>query len=249
MPNKSPITSLNDYRPVALTPVIMKCIERLVLQHIKDHLPPDFDPYQFAYRANRSTEDAISVALHSALNHLEKQQSNVQMLFVDYSSAFNTIIPDRLITKLDTLGLPPLTCAWIKDFLTNRPKTVRLGPHLSSTRTLSIGSPQGCVLSPLLYCLYTHDCSPAHNDKLIVKFADDTTVVGLISKGEEAAHREEVLKLAAWCTENNLALNTKKTTEIIVDIRKHSTQPPFTSMVSVWRGSTPSGYLVFSSLP
>ncbi|XP_072769512.1 uncharacterized protein [Nerophis lumbriciformis] len=204
VPKKSPITSLNDYRPVALTPVIMKCFERLVLQHIKDHIPPDFDPHQFAYRANRSTEDAIAVALHSALNHLEQQQSYVRMLSVDYSSAFNTIIPDRLCNKLDTLGLPPLTNAWIRDFLTDRPQNVRLGPHLSSSRTLSIGSPQGCVLSPLLYCLYTHDCSPAHSDNLTVKFADDTTVVGLISRGDEAAYREEVLKLTAWSSENNL---------------------------------------------
>ncbi len=81
------------------------------------------------------------------------------------------------------------------------------------------------MLSPLLYCLYTHDCSPAHNANLIVKFADDNTVVELISKGDEAAYREEVLKLAAWCTENNFALNTKKTTQIIVDFRKHRTGP------------------------
>uniref|UniRef100_A0A669EVJ8 Reverse transcriptase domain-containing protein n=1 Tax=Oreochromis niloticus TaxID=8128 RepID=A0A669EVJ8_ORENI len=80
-----------------------------------------------------------------------------------------------------------------------------------------------CVLSPLLYSLYTHDCSPAHNNTLIIKFADDTTVVGLISKGDEAEYREEVLKLAAWCSENNLALNTKKTKELIVDFRRHST--------------------------
>uniref|UniRef100_A0A8C6PWZ8 Smoothelin b n=1 Tax=Nothobranchius furzeri TaxID=105023 RepID=A0A8C6PWZ8_NOTFU len=145
------------------------------------------------------------------------------MLFVDYSSAFNTIIPDILINKLVTLGLPPLTCAWIKDFLTNRPQTVRLGPHLFSTRTLSTGSPQGCVLSTLLYSLYTHDCSPTHNNTLIIKFADDTTVVGLISKGDEAEYREEVLKLAAWCSEHNLSLNTKKTKELIVDFRRHST--------------------------
>ncbi|KAK0138091.1 putative RNA-directed DNA polymerase from transposon BS [Merluccius polli] len=52
-----------------------------------------------------------------------------------------------------------------------------------------------------------------------------TTVVGLIPKGDKAAYREEVLKLAAWCSENNLALNTKKTKEIIVDFRKHSTDP------------------------
>ena len=225
VPMKSPFTSLNDYRPVALTPVITKCFERLVLHHIKDHLPPDFDPYQFPYRANRSTEDAITIALHSALNHLEQQQSYVRMLFVDYSSAFNTIIPNILITKLITIGLAPLTCAWIKDFLSNRPQSVRLGPHLSSTRTLSTGSPQGCVLSPLLYCLYTNDCSLTHNNNLIVKFADDTTVAGLISKGDEAAYREEVLKLTAWCSENNLALNTGKTKEIIVDFRKHNTDP------------------------
>ncbi len=223
VPKKSPTTSPNDYRPVALTPVIMKCFERLVLQHIKDYLLPDFDPYQFAYRANRSTEDAIAVALHSVLSHLEQQQSYVRLLFVDYSSAFNTIIPDILITKLDTLGLPPLTCAWIKDFLTNRPQSVRLGPHVSSTRTLSTGSPQGCVLSPLLYCLYTHDCRPTHDNNLIVKFADDAIVVGLITGGDETAYREEVQKLAAWCSGNNLTLNTKKTKEIIVNFRRLST--------------------------
>lgn len=67
---KSPITSLNDYRPVALTLVIMKCFERLVFQHIKDYLPLEFDPHQFAYCVNRSTENTISVALHSALSNL-----------------------------------------------------------------------------------------------------------------------------------------------------------------------------------
>lgn len=161
------------------------------------------------------------------LRHLEQQQSYARMLFVDYSSAFNTIIPDILITKLVTLGLPTLTCTWIKDFLTNRPQSVRLGPHLSSTRTLSTGSPQGCVLSPLLYCLYTYDCSPVHGDNMIVKFADDTTVVGLISDGDETAYRGEVQRLTTWCSVNNLTLNTTKTKEIIVDFRrKKSDHPP-----------------------
>ena len=225
VPKTSAIPSLNDYRPVALTPVIMKCFEKLVLQHIKDCLPPHLDPQQFAYRANRSTEDAVAVALHSAVNHLEQQQSYVRMLFVDYSSAFNTILPDRLIIKLGSLGLPPLTCAWINNFLTDRPQAVRVGPHLSSTRTLSIGSPQGCVLSPVLFCLYTHDCRPIHNHNRIIKYADDTAVVGLISRGDEAAYREEVLKLADWCSENNLTLNTKKTNELIIDFRRHSPEP------------------------
>ncbi|KAI3365752.1 hypothetical protein L3Q82_000762 [Scortum barcoo] len=71
VPKKSAVTCLNDYRPVALTPVIMKCFERIVLKHIKDIIPAGLDQYQFAYRENRSTEDAVSIALHTALTHLQ----------------------------------------------------------------------------------------------------------------------------------------------------------------------------------
>uniref|UniRef100_A0A3B3BNL8 Reverse transcriptase domain-containing protein n=1 Tax=Oryzias melastigma TaxID=30732 RepID=A0A3B3BNL8_ORYME len=115
-----------------------------------------------------------------------------------------------------------LTCHWIKDFLTNRPQQVKLGPHLSSTLQLSTGSPQGCVLSPLLFSLYTSDCPASHTSNAIFKFADDTTVVGLISNGDETAYRAEISNLAKWCSENNLSLNVQKTKEIILDFRRHS---------------------------
>ncbi|KAK0152183.1 RNA-directed DNA polymerase from mobile element jockey [Merluccius polli] len=208
VPKKTPTSNLNDYCPISLTPTITKCLEQL-----------------FAYRANRSTEDAIAIALHTALSHLEHRESYIRMLFIDFSSAFNTIIPDILVSKLSDLGLPPLICSWIKDFLTNQAQTVKLGPHLSSTQTLNTGSPQGCVLSPLLYNLYTSDCRPAHSSNTIVKFADDTTVVGLISGGDESAYREEIVQLSVWFAVNNLALNTTKTKEIILDFRKHKTDP------------------------
>ncbi|KAL0148289.1 hypothetical protein M9458_056435, partial [Cirrhinus mrigala] len=96
VPKKSSPSCFNDYRPVALTPILMKCFERLVMQHIKSVLPPSLDPFQFVYRPNRSTDDAISTALHSALTHLDKKDSYVRMLFIDFSSAFNTIIPQQL---------------------------------------------------------------------------------------------------------------------------------------------------------
>ena len=81
--------------PVALTPITMKCFEKLVRTHIISSMPPRLDPHQFAYRANRSTEDAITTALHSTLSHVY-----VRMFFVDFSSAFNTIHPDRLVFNL-----------------------------------------------------------------------------------------------------------------------------------------------------
>ena len=226
LPKKRHITGLNDYRPVALTPVVMKCFEKLVRGHITSLLPRGFDPHQFAYRANRSTEDAVATALHAALSHLEQPGSYVRMLFVDFSSAFNTILPHRLVDILGDLGFPHNTCMWIKSFLTGRSQRVRVGRHTSTSLSLGTGSPQGCVLSPLLYTLYTHTCTPAHRSNTIVKFADDTTVVGLISKGDESAYRDEVVQLSEWCGENNLLLNTAKTQELVVDFRRRKTDIP-----------------------
>ena len=85
------------------------------------------------------------------------------MLFIDFSSAFNTIIPSKLITKLSELGINTSLCNWILDFLTNRPQSVRLDNHTSSTITLNTGVPQGCVLSPFLHSLFTYDCTPVHS--------------------------------------------------------------------------------------
>ncbi len=71
IPKKNKITCLNDWRPVALTPIFSKCFERLIRDHICSVLPASLDPLQFAYRSNHSTDDAIAFTLHTALSHLE----------------------------------------------------------------------------------------------------------------------------------------------------------------------------------
>ncbi|KAK3508050.1 hypothetical protein QTP70_011707 [Hemibagrus guttatus] len=142
------------------------------------------------------------------------------MLFIDYSSAFNTVIPYKLTHKLFALGLHPSLCDWLLDFLTGRPQSVRIGNRTSATITTNIGTPQRCVLSPILYTLFTHDCIASHKDNIILKFADDTAVIGWITGGDEAAYRREVASLVTWCEDNNLTLNTDKTKEMIVDMRK-----------------------------
>ncbi len=183
---------MNDRRPVALTPIFSKCFEKHVREHICSVLHASLDPLQFAYRSNRSTDDAIAFTLHTALSHLENKNTYVRMLFVDYSLAFNTIVPATLVAKLQTLGLNRSLCSWILDFLTGRSQVVRMGNNTSSPLTLNTGAPQGCVLSPLLYSLYTHDCTATHSSNVIVKFANDTTVIGLITDNDETAYREEV---------------------------------------------------------
>ena len=72
VPKEAKVTCLNDYLPVALMLVAMKCFESLVMAHINIIIPETLDPHQFAYCPNRSTDDAISIALHTALSHLDK---------------------------------------------------------------------------------------------------------------------------------------------------------------------------------
>ncbi|KAI4902937.1 hypothetical protein NFI96_005134 [Prochilodus magdalenae] len=172
IPKKSIITCMKDHCPITPTPIVMKCFEKLILSHIKRSLPSTLDPHQFAYRTNRSTDDAVSLAIHTALNHLDSTNSYVRMLFIDFSSALNTIIPSRLIHKLSALGI------------TN----VGRGEHASPCLTLSTGCPKGIVLSPLLYTLYTHDCTTTHSSNTIIKFADDTTKIGNITKDDEGPY-------------------------------------------------------------
>uniref|UniRef100_A0A9J8BEP8 Reverse transcriptase domain-containing protein n=1 Tax=Cyprinus carpio carpio TaxID=630221 RepID=A0A9J8BEP8_CYPCA len=169
--------------------------------------PHTLDPLQFAYRPNRSTDDAISHILHSSLTHIDSNNRNyVRLLFIDYSSAFNTIVPIKLASKLMDLGLNSSLC--------------------------NVGAPQGCVLSPLLYSLYTHDCVSSHSSTSIIKFADDTVVLGLIHNNNETAYLVEVEKLTSWCQDNCLSLNVSKTKELIVDFRKRQQQPYTPLMIS-----------------
>ncbi|KAK3522942.1 hypothetical protein QTP86_009718 [Hemibagrus guttatus] len=152
--------------------------------------------------------------------HLDNKDTYVQMLFIEFISAFNTIIPQHLIERLSLLCLNTSLCNWILDFLTGRPQSVRIGNSFSSTTTLSTGAPQGCVLIPLLFTLLTHNCAAMHSSNHIVKFADDMTVVGLISKNDESAYREVVQRLTAWCKANSLSLNVDKKKEMVVDFRR-----------------------------
>ncbi|KAK3508723.1 hypothetical protein QTP70_004266 [Hemibagrus guttatus] len=143
IPKKPKITGLNDYRPVALTSVVMKSFERLVLAYLKNIIGPLLDPLKFAYQANRSVDDAVNMGLHFILQHLDKS-----------------------------------------------------GTYL-------------------------------------LKFVDNTTVIGLIQDGDESAYKQKIEQLGAWCILNNLELNMLKTVEMIVDFRRNTPAlPPLTIMNS-----------------
>ncbi|GAA6111722.1 interferon-induced very large GTPase 1-like, partial [Tachysurus ichikawai] len=130
------------------------------------------------------------------------------------------------------LGLNSSLCNWILNFLSGRAQVVKVGQYTSNSITLNVGAPKGCVLSPLLYSLYTHDCVSSHSSTSIIKFADDIVLLGLIHNNNEIAYLDEVERLTSWCQDNCLSLNVSKTKELIIDFRKRQQQPCTPLMIS-----------------
>ena len=126
-----------------------------------------------------------------------------------------------MLTLARLLGQTASLATSSEHFQTSWP--VKLGNNTSAPLILNTGAPQGCVLSPLLYFLFTHDCMAMHTSNSVIKFADDTTVVGLFTNNDETAYREEVRALRVWCQENNLLLNVNKTKETAKGASKGST--------------------------
>lgn len=227
--NNNPKT-LNDFRPVALTSLIMKQFEKLVKQELVSKTESLIDPLQFAYREGRGVQDATATLLNLLFKHLEGSKNHARLLFIDFSSAFNTIQPHVLEEKLtNAFGLDPCLVGWIFDFLTNRSQCVRVNATLSSRQSTSTGSPQGCVLSALLYILYTNDCRSNHDSRFIVKYADDSVIVSLLDNNEDG-HGPVLNDFLSWCSDAFLDLNISKTKEVCIDFRR-ATSPTLTSTI------------------
>ena len=130
----------------------MKCFERIVHLTLLKCITQYLDPSQFAYKQNRSTDDATLTLLHHAYTYLEKSGSFVCILFVDFSSAFNTntIQPHLMAAKLLVMNVCDRLVLWIVNFLVQRTHSVRYETAVSSPRSISAGC---------LFCLQF--CSPS----------------------------------------------------------------------------------------
>ena len=226
VPKKTKISEMNDLRPVALTSVIMKCLEKLVLSLLLPSVVQHQDPFQFAYKCKRSVDDAIALFVNNIYHHIDVPKKFCRVMFIDFSSAFNTIQPKLLVSKLLNMsGVNKHIVAWIFEFLIERPQFVRINingcQYLSSSRVLNTGAPQGTCISPALFTIYTDDCRSDLENVNFIKFADDSVIQGLLGHPTDLKlYKESIEHFVQWCKDHCLQLNIKKTKEMIFDFRR-----------------------------
>ncbi|VDL88297.1 unnamed protein product [Schistocephalus solidus] len=133
------------------------------------------NPLQFAYKARRITLDAVALVVHSALRALDKGCRAYACAFLDYSSAFNTILRHLLLHKTSASCSPSWVVSWLEDYFTSRTQFVQSGKRKSTVLPNNCGVLQGAILSPHLFSFHTDDLRTP-NDCLYIKYTDDMVI-------------------------------------------------------------------------
>jgi len=175
-------------------------------------LPTDQVFDQFAYKPTGSTTSAL-IAITHHISRLLESSSYVRCILIDYSKAFDTINHLTLFQKLRQLTIPPNVLLWIINFLSGRTQAVSSFGQISSWLPVSRSIIQGSGIGPYLYLVYASDLRTLSPHNVIIKYADDTTL--LVGQHSSVDIIQEYDNICAWSARNKLTINSDKTKEII----------------------------------
>lgn len=232
-PGKPP-NEVKSYRPISLLPVISKIFERILLRRLQpvlegNNLIPD---HQFGFRSKHSTIDQV----HRITDVIEKaleERKICSSVFLDVSQAFDKVWHDGLKYKLRQV-LPVCLYDILESYLGNRLFRVRHGNEYSELKEISAGVPQGSVLGPLLYLLYTRDI-PREDGTTLATFADDTAILAVGKTIEEttAKLQNALNKVNQWTRDWRIALNETKSVHVNFTYKKINDLPIFLNLARI----------------
>ena len=174
--NKSLKYPLN-YKPISLLEVPSKVFEKFILKRLNIFLNTNnINRRQHGFRSRQGTHTAITTTYETIANVLaEKKQ--VVLVLRDVDKAFDKVWHNGLKFKITNLNLPPLIGKILYTYLDDRKAKISIGTELSTYMKLESGVPQGSILSPTLYTLYTNDLSASQNESMDTLYADDTSQI------------------------------------------------------------------------
>ena len=220
-PNK-----IENYRPIALLPILSKIIERCVANQIIDYLEQNhlLSKSQHAYRKQHSPITCLAEILNLVYKKLD---SNIHtaIVSVDLSKAFDSINHRILLKKLQKLGFQSNALKWISSYLDNRRHTTQFKHFESTEAVATTGVPQGSILGPLLFICYTNDLSDSFGDLCsIFSYADDTQFVASAPTQEDLQTKikDIITQAEKWFSINHLQTNPTKTKILIFNYNKEN---------------------------
>lgn len=204
--------SAANYRPISLTSLIIKIIERIIRKHIIKYLEErrKLNNIQHAFRAGRS-------CLSQLLNHFDKILNTIELgyqydvIYTDFAKAFDKCDFAIICEKLNKIGINDDVGRWIHNFLTQRTFSVVVNKTKSAEAVVESSVPQGTVLAPLLFLILINDIDKNIEDCDISTFADDTKIAKVIRELQNRVGLQEgINQLCEWTIDNNMMFNEDK---------------------------------------
>ena len=210
--------SVSNYRPISLLSSLSKILEKVMHNRLYSFFQSKdmFYKHQYGFRQKHNTIDAITKIIDDIAKSYDAKQSTLAV-YCDLSKAFDTIDHNILLQKLNFYGIRGVALKWFKSYLSHRTQYVHYKGHNSCTKNIQCGVPQGSVLGPLLFIIYTNDLPGCLHRTKSILFADDTTIY-LSSDTYNNMHiimNQELLQLTDWFRANKLSLNVSKTNYMI----------------------------------
>jgi hypothetical protein len=203
-----------NYRPISLTCICCKIMEHVIAHSMREHLDNNnlINDCQHGFRARHSCESQLIHTLTDLAMH-NNTNTQVDVLILDYSKAFDKVSHPKLLQKLQSYGFHPSIIDWLKSWLKSRVFHVNVNNSLSTATSTSSGVPQGSVLGPLLFLIYINDlpdCIQSSTTSVRL-FADDIVLYSPIrSTRDQENLQEDLNNLVNWSNKWQLQLNVSK---------------------------------------
>ncbi len=237
---------LGNYRPVSNLPYLSKLLERLVAERLCSHMEQHGlgERLQSAYKSHHSTETALMRVQNDIASALDSNRA-MMLALIDLSAAFDTVDHTRLVTLLQVkYGIRGVALEWFRSYLTGRHFRVKVGDCLSDPHPLRCGVPQGSVLGPVIFNMYTAPLmNVVHRHGLSYhKYADDMQIYGVFDPASDAdrlccqQQLEECLAdIWAWMLSYMLKINDNKT-ELMVFMNPQQAKRAQTELQTITLG-------------
>jgi hypothetical protein len=201
-------TDPGNYRPVSLTCILCKILESFIRDAIVDHMTNNslYADCQHGFRKHRSCMTQLLEVMEDFTQWIDCGE-NIDVLYLDFSKAFDTVPHERLIKKMEAYGITGKVLGWTRNFLTERTQRVKVGNQLSGMADVISGIPQGSILGPVLFTIFINDL-PTNLNSTCKIFADDTKLYNTPTNND--AMQTDINVLVEWSDTWNLYFNANK---------------------------------------